>query len=650
MTLKRFLLVSSLSLLCSSFLNAGEVYLSELDMANCQQGWGQPGINVSVDGNKLTIGGEQYDKGLGTHSDSAILLQLDGKVKGFTAKVGVDSETGRRGSVRFVIYADNKKIYSSELLKGGQPAAQVAVDLSGVRELLLLTTAGDNGIEYDHANWAQAKFEYEGAAPITVPQPVEEKYILTPPAPSEPRINSASIFGVRPGSPVLYTIAATGERPMEFAAKGLPKGVTIDEKTGQITGQAVRGSYKVTLIAKNKLGKATKELTLEVGDKIALTPPMGWNSWNCWGCAIDEAKIRDSAQWLVKSGLINHGWQYINIDDCWMKKLNTDDEILGGTRRDEQGYILTNKHFPDMRVLTDYIHGLGLKAGIYISPGPSTCAGFEGSYKYEKQDAEIFAAWGFDYLKYDWCGYGSIVPNPDLVALKLPYIHMAHYLAQQPRDIVYSLCQYGMGEVWQWGGEVGGNCWRTTGDIVDTWGSMAGIGFDQAKCTPFAKPGNWNDPDMLVVGKVGWGPNLHDTRLTPNEQYTHISLWSLLASPLLIGCDLSQLDDFTLNLLTNDEVIAVNQDPLGVQASRKIQTEEGEVWVKPLADGSYAVGLFNRGYIASEMEADFAALGIKKGKYEVRDLWRQQDLGNFKGSFKTQVPRHGVVLVKVTRK
>jgi alpha-galactosidase len=215
------------------------------------------------------------------------------------------------------------------------------------------------------------------------------------------------------------------------------------------------------------------------------------------------------------------------------------------------------------------------------------------------------------------------------------------------RDIVYSLCQYGMGRVWEWGTTVGGNCWRTTGDITDTWESMAGIGFSQAGQESSAGPGHWNDPDMLVVGKVGWGPALHPTRLTPNEQYTHISLWCLLASPLLIGCDMTQMDEFTLSLLTNDEVLAVSQDPLGKQAGRIVQQVDSEVWAKKMEDGSYAVGLFNKGRWREDVMIRWTELGLKKGSHAVRDLWRQKDLGSFDGGFTATVAKHGVVLIRV---
>jgi alpha-galactosidase len=225
---------------------------------------------------------------------------------------------------------------------------------------------------------------------------------------------------------------------------------------------------------------------------------------------------------------------------------------------------------------------------------------------------------------------------------------MQEALAQQPRDIIYSLCQYGMADVWEWGTEVGGNSWRTTQDINDSWGSMSGIGFGQSGREQYAGPGHFNDPDMLVIGQVGWG-NLHPSRLSPNEQYTHISLWCLLASPLLIGCDMTQFDDFTLGLLTNDEVIEVNQDPLGRQASRVALNGDLEVYAKDMEDGSKAVGLFNRGSREATVTVNWADLGIE-GDQIVRDLWRQQDQGSFNGKFEAKVGRHGVVLVKIAPK
>lgn len=468
----------------------------------------------------------------------------------------------------------------------------------------------------------------------------ESPYILTPLSPEEPKINGARVFGARTGKPFMFTIAATGSRPMSFDALNLPKGLSIDRKTGIITGRATeKGDYHVMLIAENMKGKAESELIVKIGDRITLTPPLGWNSWNCWGLAVDEAKVIASAKVYKEKGLMNHGWNYINIDDGW--EYFKDQE----PKRDPWGYINTNSKFKDMKALGDSIHSMGLKFGIYSSPGPLTCGNYAGSYQWEQQDAFSYAYWGVDYLKYDWCSYENIAGKDTSIEMYMkPYYVMRNALDKVDRDIVYSLCQYGMGKVWEWGNKVGGNLWRTTEDITDTWESMKEIGFNQVSNQTFAGPGHWNDPDMLVVGWVGWGPNLHPSRLTPDEQYSHISLWSLLSAPLLIGCDLTRLDAFTLNLLTNDEVLAIDQDPLGYQAKRVIKDKDIQIWVKDLADGSKAIGLFNLGEKTSKYTLDLSKIGLV-GFKSIHDLWRQKDLGNFTGKFSTVIPSHGVILI-----
>jgi alpha-galactosidase len=579
----------------------------------------------------------KFERGVGTHATSSFRLGLAGQGERFTARVGVDDEVGQPGSVNFEITGDGKVLWESGVLRRGDQPKAVSVDLRGVQVLVLSVGDGGDDINYDHADWADVQIVMTSGKPSAIAAPREPAVVLTPKPGPQPRINGARTFGVRPGAPFLFTIAATGERPMTFAADNLPAGLTLDPNTGHITGSLkAPGTQRVTLRARNARGEATRELQISCGNLIALTPPLGWNSWNCFGCDVTQANVIAAADAMVASGLINHGWTYINIDDCWE------------AGRDAQGRIETNKKFPDMKGLADYVHAKGLKIGLYSSPGPKTCAGFTGSYQHEVADARSWGEWGFDYIKYDWCSYGQIAPrSPSRAELMKPYQVLRAALDQVPRDIVYSLCQYGMGDVWEWGAEVGGNCWRTTGDITDSWSSMSNIGFGQAGHGKLTGPGHWNDPDMLVVGQVGWSRNLRPTRLTPNEQYTHISLWCLLASPLLIGCDMTKLDEFTLNLLTNDEVLDVNQDPLGRQAERVARQGKLEVWTKDLADGSKAVGLFNRGEGEAEVVADWTALGVA-GKKRVRDLWRQQDEGSADGQFKATVPRHGVKLVKLT--
>lgn len=489
------------------------------------------------------------------------------------------------------------------------------------------------------------------------------KYILTPEVPDTPRINGAKVFGVRPGSQFLYIIPATGIRPMTFSVENLPKGLKVDAKTGRITGSIKKaGEYVVTFVATNSLGEAKRDFRIVVGNKIALTPPMGWNSWNCWGNAVSQEKVLSSARAMVEKGLINHGWQYINIDDGWQ-----------GLRGGKHNGVMTNSKFPDMKGLADEIHSMGLKVGIYSGPWVGTYAGHlgcycdnpDGTYDWVEQyaneyyryvdksgktghkvnyhhgkfsfvanDVRQWMDWGIDYLKYDW--------NPnDVYHVK----EMHDALRSHPRDVVFSLSNSApWGDAVQW--EKMANCWRTTGDIRDTWESMSRLGFNQTKWAAYTGPGHWPDPDMLVVGMVGWGPKLHYTRLTPDEQYTHISLWALLSSPLLIGCDMAQLDDFTLSLLTNDEVIAVNQDPLGKQATLVNEEDAVVIYAKPLEDGSMAVGFFNRGSSIARGRLTWKSAGIR-GEQTVRDLWRQQDVGKSGEEFVTDIAPHGVRLVKL---
>jgi alpha-galactosidase len=652
----RILAVLGLVLGLSGTVWGDSIRLEDLSLDGIRQEWGKPQADKSVLGTPISIGGASFDHGVGGHANFVWVIDLGGNGQRFTAKVGIDDdvktdEDSRRARVQFSVLGDHTALYSSGWMHAGDAAKNIDIDVRGVRFLILKASARGS-IDFDHADWGDAQITFTGKAPVTVAAPVEKDEVLTPPPPPTPRINGARVLGVRPGHPVLYTIAATGQRPMTFSAENLPEGLSLDPDSGRITGNVSKGGeYVIRLKAANALGNAQRDLKLKVGDKIALTPPMGWNSWNCFAQAVSDKKVRAAADAMVNSGLINHGWTYINIDDCWEVRASEPAD----QRRAADGHILTNAKFPDMKALADYVHSKGLRVGLYSSPGPETCGGFTASYEHEEKDAEQYAAWGFDYLKYDWCSYGRIAdkikaqtnPPSQLDIFRAPYLVMRDALLRQDRDIFFSFCQYGMGDVWEWGAAAGGNCWRTTGDITDTWDSMSSNGFSSAGHEKYAGPGHWNDPDMLVVGMVGWGPALHKTRLTPNEQYTHISLWCLLSSPLLIGCDMTQLDDFTKGLLTNDEVLAVNQDPLGRQAGRVSQDLDSEIWAKKLADGGMAVGLFNRGELPETVQVRWGQLGLS-GKQAVRDLWRQKDLGVFEDGFQAEVPRHGVVLVKIT--
>ncbi len=482
--------------------------------------------------------------------------------------------------------------------------------------------------------------------------------ILTPKAGPKPRINGPKVFGVRPGHPILFTIPASGNRPMTFSAERLPKGVHLDAKTGQLSGSIEKnGTYTIKLIAANSVGNTSRDFKLVVGEEIALTPPMGWNHYNIYGTRITQEQVLTQAKAMASTGLINYGWSYMNIDDGWQ-----------GNRGGKYHAILPDStRFPDMQALVDKVHSLGLKIGTYSTPwvesyghrvGGSAMNAegtFErtkekitrnkkllpyaiGTYHFWDNDARQIADWGFDYLKYDW--------NPiELSETKAMY----DALRNSGRDVVYSLSN---STPFATIGDLSkvSNAWRTGGDIKDNWKSLKSRIFTQDKWASYARPGHWNDPDMMILGVVGWNSaEKWPSKLTPDEQYTHMSAWCLMSVPLLLGNDISKLDDFTLALLTNDEVNAVNQDPLGKQATIISRNEDIGVMAKDMEDGSKAAGLFNLADNGTQkVVLKWSDLGIK-GKYIVRDLWRQKDLGTFENEFSSDVKQHGVLLVSLRR-
>jgi len=639
---------------------AETVPLSALDLSKMSAGFCEPQVDRNCIEKPMAIGGKRFAHGVGTHANSAMHVCLDGRTERFTARVGVDDSAGNNGSVRFKVYADGRKRFDSGVMRGGQSAKRVDVDLAGAkRAVLIVTSAGDN-IRFDHADWAEAEFVVAGNRPEAVDRPKEKRTILTPKPGPEPHIHGPAVYGCRPGRPFLYRIPCTGKRPLGFAAENLPASLRLDEETGIITGRApkARGKYAVTLRASNGAGRDERRLTLVVGDTLALTPPMGWNHWYTWYNRITAEDVRKAADAMIASGMADVGYQYVNIDDCWMMKPGAKDPNLAAETRGPDEPIRSNKHFPDMKALADYVHTRGLKIGLYTSPGPRTCAGYEGTWQHERIDAKQFADWGFDFLKYDWCSYGRVAKKHNLgeglERLQRPYRKMGTILQSLDRDIVYNLCQYGMGNVWEWGAEVGGNCWRTTGDLgLRSGGRLPGafhIGLANAQHWKYARPGAWNDPDYILIGYVG-NARRHDeppqmTPLTPSEQYAYMSMWCLMAAPLIYSGDITRLDDFTLNVLCNPEVIAVDQDPLGRQARPVVRTDETLVLAKPMADGSLALGLFNLAEVAREMAVTWEQLDLE-GPHRVRDLWRQKDLGEADGRYAATVNRHGVMLLRL---
>jgi len=502
--------------------------------------------------------------------------------------------------------------------------------------------------------------------------------ILTPAAPESPRINGPALYGCTPNKPLVYRMPTQGVRPMTFSAKGLPHSIKLDRKNGILSGKTPdkKGDYKIILIARNNYGEDSFEWTLVVGDKIALTPPMGWNHWYTHYHFITDRDIRAAADAMVASGMADVGYSYVSIDDCWMRiteewakksmerkrrtaSVGLDVERVVGQVRDKNGRILPNANFPDMVSLTEHIHQKGLKAGIYTSPGPRTCQEFEGSWQHEAIDAATYAEWGFDLLKYDWCRYGEIfnqLPEAkrSLDEYKKPYQVMWSILQEQNRDILQNLCQYGMAEVWKWGHEVG-HSWRTGGDLGHTLteGGVYKIAKKNIELRQHNGPCSWNDPDYLILGK--WrspfdkAAPISPVELTPNEQYSYVSLWCLMACPLFFSGDMSQMDDFTVNLLCNPEMIAVNQDRLGLCAEPVRMDESTWILKKEMSDGSVVVGFFDvAGEGDRQIRVTWDELDICFGQ-STRDLWRQKELGVSEEDFTVAVGPLGCAVIRFTR-
>jgi alpha-galactosidase len=359
---------------------------------------------------------------------------------------------------------------------------------------------------------------------------------------------------------------------------------------------------------------------------------MGWNSWNHFATSVGDVDVRAAADALVSSGLRDAGYVYVNIDDTWEGK------------RDSQGNIQANEKFPDMKALAAYVHSKGLKLGIYSSPGPKTCAGYEGSYNHERQDAATYAEWGIDYLKYDLCSFATIMNErsggdvtKSSAIMREAYKKMHLALVATGRPIAYSLCQYGMDNVWEWGPQVGATLWRTTGDIAPNYDRMSLIGFMQNGLEKYAGNGHWNDPDMLEVGNG----------LTHDESVTHMSLWAILATPLLAGNDLSKMTPDTISVLVNKEVIAVDQDALGQQGHRLSETGPLDIWVRDLRNGDKVIGLFNRGIDAHELHLRVESVGWKRTK--ARNLWKHEDVGILPDNYTVLIPRRGAVMLRISQ-
>ncbi len=664
------------------------VALSKLDLSKAVQGFGKPQANRSVDNHPLTLHGQTFATGFGTHSPGILVIDLKGGVRRFTATVGIDDEVqGGKGSANFQVLGDNHKLlWESGILRQGQTPKAVDLDLTGVQQILLRVTTGGDGYDFDHADWADARFVVTGALPQTVewkPTVMEPVIAMAAPSPA-PQIHPPNLVGVRIGTILLWTPAVTGARPMQFSAKGLPTGLFLNPTTGVISGSVEKGGdYPIQFTAQNAKGRESRTLHILAGATVAATPPMGWNSYDCFGDSVTEEETLANARY-VASTLLPYGWDTVVVDYRWYDAFahdnNASNKAFAPLTMDTTGRLLpAPNRFPSatgghgFKELADRIHALGLKFGIHIMRGiprnavkantpidgssytatdagntQDTCPWCPDMYgvrgntpagqAYYDSLFRLYASWGVDIVKMD--DTSSPYHTDEIEA-----VHSA--IGKCGRSIVYSLSP---GETPIEDGKhvaTHANMWRGLGDLWDNWNQLNHTFEVGARWPEFVGPGHWPDPDMLPLGRLSVGNRSvgqdRRSQLTRPEQMTLISLWSLLPAPLMVGADLPANDPWTLALLTNPLVLAVDQDALGAPGKPIFRKDEWQVWSKPMADGSHAIGLFNRSDFDETLTVTAADLALPaRGAY--RDLWQRKEMGEFSGSLTVTVPAHGVAL------
>ncbi len=671
------------------------VWLSSLDLSWVTQGWGEPEANQSVGRHPLTLKGQVYRHGLGTHSPGLIVIDLKGGSDRFSAIVGIDDEVPRgKGSAEFEVLSPKKNVlwpilWRSGVMRRGDAPKRVDLDTKGLSQIALRVTTGGDGFDYDHADWADAKFDVSGPAPQTTVWTSRQLSIDTSPAPEPPEIHAPFIVGVRTGTPLIWTVPVSGERPLSFSANSLPEGLALNPMTGTLTGTLLKsGDYPIRITVESHAGHDEHVIHVVAGEKIALTPPMGWNSYDSFGDNVTEEEVMANARYLATK-MQPFGWDTVVVDYRWYDPGAHDNNPNGrrGAKlaMDAFGRLLpAPNRFPSTAVgegfkpMADRIHALGLKFGIHIMRGiprnavkanlpingsdftalaaantNNNCPwcpdmfGVRGNtpagQAYYDSIFRLYASWGVDYVKMD--DTSSPYHKDEIEAVR-------RAIDKCGRSIVFSLSP----------GETPfadaahvvrhANLWRVSGDFWDNWGSLDHEFTLGKRWQDYPGPGHWPDADMLPLGHLSIhgrsvGPDRR-THFTRNEQISLLSLWALLPSPLMMDGNLPDNDPWTLALLTNPEVLAVSQDALGAAGHPVTQSADSAIWSRKLADGSIAVGLFNRGDLDQSLRVNWSQLGLS-GPYHLRDLWLRKDLGRADRGFQATVPGHGAILLKVSR-
>lgn len=625
-TIRLFLFFITVSLVGYS---QSTVRLDQLNLTNATTGWGTIVSNKSIGSNSLKIGGTNYTNGVGIHSPSEIVLSLDGASSRFQAIVGIDDEVSPdNANLEFQVYADNVLVWTSGIMQSTDliRTKTIDLDISGKKYLSLVSTIGNNGTNwFDHADWVNAVFTYTGTVPICISK-------STIPAP--PVINYKTYF-IEKGRSAAFKLEVLSKSPATYSFTNIPEGMSFDPQRNLMVGTIPNtGIYNFKLKVTNTEGADSADLVLDVIEsKRNKTPLMGWASWNNYRVNISESIIKMQTDALVSSGLASAGYNHVNIDDGFFNQRNPD-----GTVR------LDATKFPNgMKVVADYIHSKGLKAGFYSEAGSNTCGSIydaqtggngAGMYQHDQQDADLFIKnWGFDYLKVDYCG--GLVQKLD-ERTRYADIRLALDKAGNP-NIEMNVCRWQFPGTWV---TSFADSWRISQDITNTWASMTSILDLNTYLAAYSSQGHYNDMDMLEVGRG----------MTAEEDKSHFSLWCILSSPLALGNDLTTLSAQTKTILTNTEVIAVNQDTTGLQARLIKDNGAGlQVWAKNLNGKQSlerAVVLFNRSTSAATMSVSWQDLNLT-GSASVRDLWLHTDKGSFASNYSVTVPSHGVVMLKI---
>lgn len=620
------------------------VRLDQISMTNATNGNGIIQINKSTALNPLKIGGVTYADGLGAHSPSEININLYGTAKRFQASVGVDDETSvkpNEANIEFQVYADNALLWTSGAMKYTDAIRKknIDLDITGKTYLTLKSTIGSDGVNWsDHADWVATKISYFGTTPICIPK---SSVILAP------VIANAKYFYAKTGNPIMTRFKIKSFNPATITVTGLPTGLTYNATRNLVSGSiATPGVYTYTLKATNADGTDQATITLDVRNTLdAPTPPMGWNSWNVYGGTINETKLKGIADALVSSGMRDAGYTYLIIDDLW-----------AAATRDGNGLLQPDAtKFPSgMKALADYMHNLGIKLGIYSDAATTTCGGSLGSYGNEVKDANQFAAWGIDMLKYDYCNAPS-----DATSAAARYLTMSNALKNSGRKILFNICEWGSTGPEKWAAASGGHTWRNTWDSRDIWnhgaydGGHCGViqGLDiQNGLEYYAGPNMWNDPDMVMAGLYGTGlssSNAGANGMTDLEYQSQFSLWCLLAAPIQTSFDVTKISAATKAILTNAEAIAIDQDILGQQATKISKSTDTDIYVKDLADGSVAVGLLNRNNTTTQnITVNWSDIYVS-GTCTIRDLWSKSNVGTSTTGYTVSVAPHETKLLKI---